>query len=198
MKIERLIGGALEGNGYIIYQEEGGQCYIVDPGYGHKKFLEVIRGKKLDLKGILLTHHHYDHVGAVKGIVTETGCPVYLHIADADRFKQPVKPIEDGDVFDLAGEEIQAIHTPGHTEGSVCYFSEKSRLAFTGDTIFNVDLGRTDLDDGDPAKMEATIRNIIDGWSDDIIIYPGHGDHCTMKYVRQVNGEFLDIVGDKE
>ncbi len=198
MKIKRYIGGIPQSNGYVIYQGEGSDCFIIDPGYKYTNFSDFIAENKLNLKGILLTHHHYDHVGAVKKIVAETNCPVYLHRADADRFKEPVTTIEDGDTFDLSGEEIRVIHTPGHTEGCVCYYSEKSKLAFTGDTIFNVDLGRTDLDDGDPAKMEASIRDIIDKWSNEITIYPGHGDHCTMKYVRQVNGEFLDIVGDQK
>ncbi|MGI6256863.1 MAG: MBL fold metallo-hydrolase [Anaerovoracaceae bacterium] len=196
MKIKRFIGGLYQSNGYVIYQREGGDCFVIDPGYKHMNFLDFIKENKLNLRGILLTHHHHDHVGAVKKIVDETGCPVYLHRLDADRFAEPVTLLEDGDVFDLSGEEIRVIHTPGHTEGGVCYFSEKSKLAFTGDTIFNVDLGRTDLDDGDPAKMEATMRDIIDKWSNEITIYPGHGDHCTMKYVRQVNREFLDIVGE--
>ena len=71
---------------------------------------------------------------------------------------------------------------------------ETSRVCFTGDTIFNVDLGRTDLEDGSQDEMERSIRDIIDGWSNDIRIYPGHGDDCTMKTVRRINREFLDIV----
>ncbi|MBR0600242.1 MBL fold metallo-hydrolase [Sinanaerobacter chloroacetimidivorans] len=195
MKIKRLIGGNLESNGYIIFHEKGGACYIIDPGYQGEKFLETVKDLDLSIKGILLTHHHYDHVGGVEKIKAETGCPLYLHRADCDEYKRPVEVmLEHGDTIMLDQEEIKVIHTPGHTMGSVCYYSEESKLAFTGDTIFNVDLGRTDLSDGSPAEMENTIRNIIDKWSNDIHIYPGHGDSCNMKYVRKYNQEFLDIV----
>lgn len=195
MKIKRLIGGSLESNGYIIYDKEGGDCYIIDPGYNGEKFIHQIEELGLGLKGILLTHHHYDHVGAVAKIKDINGCPVYLHKDDCDQYKKPVDVMmEAGDILMLGEEVIHVIHTPGHTRGGVCYYSEKSKLAFTGDTIFNVDLGRTDLEDGSPKEMEDSIRNIINEWSNEISIYPGHGDSCTMKFVRKHNQEFLDIV----
>lgn len=196
MKIKRIIGGNLESNGYIIYDREQGECYIVDPGYNGEKFVKLADELGLTLKGILLTHHHYDHVGGVDKIKAMTGCQVYLHRADSDMYKKQVDLLlENGDKLLLGEEEIKVLHTPGHTRGSVCYYSEQSKLVFTGDTIFNVDLGRTDLADGSPSDMEYSIRNIIDLWNNEITIYPGHGDSCNMKYVRKYNQEFLDIVG---
>lgn len=195
MKIKRLIGGNLESNGYVIYDREQGECYIVDPGYNGDKFVKIIKDLGLNMKGILLTHHHYDHVGGVDKIKEETDCPVYIHRADSDMYKRPVDALlEDGDILMLGNEEIKVIHTPGHTRGSVCFYSEQSKLAFTGDTIFNVDLGRTDMSDGSQYEMEHSIKDIIDFWSNEITIYPGHGDSCNMKYVRKYNQEFLDIV----
>lgn len=195
MKIKRIIGGNLESNGYVIYDEEGGEGYIIDPGYQGEKFVKLAESLGLKLKGILLTHHHYDHVGGVDKIKEMTDAPLYLHREDCDMYRKPVDVVlEDGDKLLLGEEEILVIHTPGHTKGGVCYYSEKSKLAFTGDTIFNVDLGRTDLGDGSEQEMINSIKNIIDKWSNEITIYPGHGDHCSMKYVRQHNQEFLDIV----
>lgn len=195
MKIKRLIGGNLESNGYIIYDQPQGQCYIVDPGYLGGRFLDEIKKLELSLLGILLTHHHYDHVGGVDKIKAETGCPVYLHRADCDAYGKPVEEmLEDGQTLLLGKEEIKVIHTPGHTQGGVCFFSQQSKLAFTGDTIFNVDLGRTDLSDGSSAQMAHSIRHIISHWPNEITIYPGHGDSCTMKYVRNHNQEFLELV----
>ena len=194
MRIQRYIIGLLESNGYILSQRKGGDCYIVDPGGKPEKFLEYIRKEDLKCLGILLTHHHHDHVGGVEKIHRTLACPVYLHRLDLDIYKKEALALEDKDRFDLEGESIQVIHTPGHTQGGVCFFSEKSKAAFTGDTLFNVDLGRTDLKDGDPWQMEQTIRNIIDLWSNDITIYPGHGDACTMKTVRSINREYLDLV----
>lgn len=196
MKIKRIIGGNLESNGYVIYDKEQGECFIIDPGYNGEKFLKVADDLGLALRGILLTHHHYDHVGGVDKIKAATGCPVYIHRDDSDMYKKHADVLlENGDKLMLGTEEIKVLHTPGHTRGSVCYYSELSKLVFTGDTIFNVDLGRTDLADGSPTDMEYSIRDIIDLWSNEITIYPGHGDSCNMKYVRKYNQEFLDIAG---
>lgn len=191
-----MIGGNLESNGYVIYDKEQGESYIIDPGYNGEKYVKLIGDLGLTLKGILLTHHHYDHVGGVDKIKAMTGCPVYIHRADGGMYKKPADVLlENGDKLLLGEEEIKVLHTPGHTRGSACFYSEQSKLAFTGDTIFNVDLGRTDLVDGSPTDMEYSIRDIIDLWSNEITIYPGHGDSCNMKYVRKYNREFLDIVG---
>lgn len=195
MKIKRIVGGNLESNGYIIYQKEGGSCFIIDPGYNGDKFAKLIKELKLKPEGILLTHHHYDHTGAADRVRELTDAPIYMHWGDLDIYKDSVDvTMEDGMSLDLDGEEIIVLHTPGHTEGGVCFYSHKSKVAFTGDTIFNVDLGRTDLKDGCDYKMEESIRDIVDKWGNDITIYPGHGDSCNMKFVRRYNREFLDIV----
>lgn len=197
MKIKRFVLGLLEANGYIIYQQETAGCYFIDPGAKADLFLEWMSRLDLTCKGILLTHHHSDHVGAVDKLRKALDCPVFIHREDSDMYKKPATPIEDQDTFDLDGETITVLHTPGHTRGSVCYYSEKSKLAFTGDTIFNVDLGRTDLVDGDETQMEQSIKNVIDRWTNEITIYPGHGDACTMKKVRSINREYINIINSK-
>jgi len=195
MKIKRFIGGVLESNGYVIYRNEGGSCFIIDPGYKPKVFIDFIIEKGLTLKGILLTHHHYDHVGAVERIREAFECPVYMHRRDCDAYGKKVDVyMEDGDVIDLDGEEIRVVSTPGHTGGSVCFLSDKSKVAFTGDTLFNIDLGRTDFEDGSEEEMIDSIRNVVDKWGNDITIYPGHSEGCTMKKVREINKEFIDII----
>lgn len=196
MRIKRIVGGNLESNGYIIFQKNGGNCFVIDPGYNADKFVKQIKEEKLKLTGILLTHHHYDHTGAVERLRELKECPVYMHWGDLDMYKSKVDvTMEHGMTLDLDGEEIIVLHTPGHTEGSVCFYSAKSRLAFTGDTVFNTDLGRTDLKDGSDYKMENSIKEIINKWENDITIYPGHGDSCNMKFIRRYNREFLDIIG---
>ncbi|MFQ7473201.1 MAG: MBL fold metallo-hydrolase [Anaerovoracaceae bacterium] len=195
MKIKRFIGGSLESNGYIIYQNINGSCFVIDPGYNFKIFQDYIDSNALKLKGILLTHHHYDHVGAVEKLKDIYDCPVYLHREDCDLYGKSVDCLmEDGDLLDLDGELIKVINTPGHTKGSVCFYSEKSKLAFTGDTIFDIDIGRVDLEGGCEADMIDSILNKVDKWENDITIYPGHGDSCTMKKVREKNDEFLYII----
>ncbi|MDD2483506.1 MAG: MBL fold metallo-hydrolase [Eubacteriales bacterium] len=195
MRMKRFVGGNLESNGYLIYDPDTKKGYIVDPGYQAPRFLKEMEALKIELNGILLTHHHYDHVGAVEAIVKATGCPVYLHRSDCDMYQKPVTHmLEDGQIIDFPGDELRVVHTPGHTHGSVCFYSEKSKLCFTGDTIFNVDLGRTDLADGSDWEMERSVRDKIALWENDITIYPGHGDAATMKYVRKCNLEFLQLL----
>ena len=99
-----------------------------------------------------------------------------------------------GEGLALGDERFSVQHTPGHTKGSVCFLFRKSRACFTGDTVFNVDLGRTDLEDGSFEEMCESILQVADHWAGDITIYPGHGDSCTMKTVRRINQEFIDIV----
>lgn len=195
MKIERLVGGSLESNGYVIYDRERGECFVIDPGYNGERFLRIIEGLELKMKGILLTHHHYDHVGGVEKIKAATGCPVFIHRADADPYKKHADVLlKHGDTLTLGDEEIKVIHTPGHTKGSVCFYSEQSKVAFTGDTVFNVEVGRVDLEGGSLDDMANSVRNIINLWSDEIVIYPGHGDSCSMEYVSKNNPEYRYVL----
>ena len=195
MKIKRLIGGNLESNGYIIYDAPGGEGYIIDPGYNAPRFVKEVEALDLTIKGILFTHHHYDHTGAADKVKMALNCPICLNTCDQDIYGDHVdEPLEDGDTLFVGQEEIQVIRTPGHTKGGVCLYCDKSKVVFTGDTIFNVDLGRTDLKDGSEKEMAASVRNIISLWGNDITIYPGHGDPATMKYVRTHNREYLDLI----
>jgi len=192
MKIIRITGGELESNGYVIYDREQGESFIIDPGYNGKKFLEILSEFDLTLKGILLTHHHHDHVGGVDEIKAFTSCPVFIHPADLGLYNKHADVLlENGEKLMLGDEALMVIHTPGHTKGSICLYSEQSKVAFTGDTLFNVEIGRTDLVDGSPSEMQNSICNVIGRWSNEITIYPGHGDSCTMEYVRKNNPEYL-------
>ena len=194
MKIKRFTGGNLQSNGYVIYVRPKGDCYIIDPGYNHRVFVDFVRENGLKAKGIILTHLHHDHTGASDAAADVLECPVYMHEADAAVYRGRVDvTLTDGDVLELEGEELKILNTPGHTEGSICVMSERSRVCFTGDTVFDTDLGRTDLEGGSEEEMKSSIRNIVDKWDNDIHIYPGHDDGCTMKQVRKYNTEFIAI-----
>lgn len=197
MKIKRLVGGNLESNGYFVYDCEGGYGYVIDPGYKGEAYLALRRELDIEIMGILLTHYHYDHVGAVEKLRSEWNCPVYLHRDDCDLYQKPVdQMLFGGERFTLSGETLLVVSTPGHTAGSVCFQSEstKSRIAFTGDTVFNVDLGRTDLESGSEEEMIRSVCMLDRMWDNDITIYPGHGDPASMKFVRQYNREFADCL----
>jgi len=196
VKVISITGGVLASNGYVIYDKEHGESFIIDPGYKGRKFLKIVSEFDLTLKGILLTHHHHDHVGGVDEIKALTSCPVYMHPADLRLYNKHVDALlENGDKLKLGDEELTVMHTPGHTKGSICLYSEQSRIAFTGDTLFEAEIGRTDLIDGSPDEMKNSICNVIGGWSNEITIYPGHGDSCTMEYVRKNNPEYLYCFG---
>lgn len=199
MKIKRFTGGNLAANGYIIYQKDGGSSYVIDPGYSPKKFIAYIMEHQLTAKGVLLTHLHYDHTDGAEAVSQALDCPILMHEDDAFAYKGRVDTcLRGGDVLDLDGERLEIIHTPGHTRGSICVMASKSRVCFTGDTIFDTDLGRSDLPGGSESDMKNTVCRILDQWENDIVIYPGHDEGCTMKKVRQYNMEFLALLEGKE
>ena len=199
MEIKRFIGGILEANGYVVSDPDSGSCYIIDPGYRPKVFIQHVKKQQYQPLGILLTHHHSDHTGAADQVRKALDCPVYLHRADCDAYGEHVDVyLEGGESLELGTERFQVLHTPGHTKGSVCFLFRKSWCCFTGDFVFNVDLGRTDLADGSEEEMRRSILQVADRWAGNIRIYPGHGDDCTMKTVRRINQEFIDIVAAEE
>lgn len=191
MNIERIVGGSLEANGYIIYHKDGGDCYIIDPGYTSRVYIAFVNAHNLNPLAILLTHLHSDHVGASEALADAFECPIFIHEDDGFVYKGRVdRMLKDGDILPFEDENIAVIHTPGHTAGGVCFFLNKQRKVFTGDTIFDTDLGRSDLAGGSEDALIASVKNVIDKWSNDIIIYPGHDGHATMKFVREHNEEF--------
>ncbi len=192
LKIKRFKGGCLESNCYVISNREKGSCYIIDPGYEAGRIVGYVEENSLKAKGIILTHHHHDHVGAAAKVAGSLGCPVMISFEDSLKYKGKADAyIEDGTVFNLDGEQLRAVRTPGHTLGSVCIISEESKAVFTGDTIFDTDLGRTDFKDGSEAEMIKSCKTVIDKWPGDYRIYPGHDESAAMKQVRTYNVEFL-------
>lgn len=194
MEIKRFVGGTLEANGYVVYNKQGGYGLIIDPGYNPKNYLDFFKEKDLKLLGILLTHLHHDHVGASDRLAKALNCKVYMHTLDAYDYRGQVDVyLNHGDLIDLEGDSWQVLHTPGHTRGGICLYSDKYKVAFSGDTIFDTDLGRSDLPGGSEKEMGESIRGVIDKWSNEVVIYPGHDAKATMKFVRQYNKEFLAL-----
>ena len=199
MKIKRVIAGELEANCYIICPEDSNEAFMIDPGYDEDEVLSALKEDNLKLKGILLTHYHSDHSGAVDGVLNEADAPVYIHCLDKDIEACKAEPdvlLSDGDILELGNYHIRVMHTPGHSRGSACYYVLEDDIAFTGDTIFNIDLGATIFNGGSHKEMRDSCKNVIDEWEDDVFIYPGHGDGCTMKWVRENNREFMEIINE--
>ena len=207
MKFKRFVVGMGETNGYIVYDEERLEALIIDPGDEPKTFIKFIDQNGLKPTNIVLTHYHYDHIGAVEDLRDKYGCPVSVHKKDvvglktssinhsSSGFRRPVeitpdKILQDGDFINVGNVALKVIHTPGHTPGGICLMVDAENIVFTGDTIFRDDIGRMDLEGGSEESMKRSIMNKINKWSNDLMLYPGHGEEGSMEHVRKKNGEF--------
>lgn len=191
MKILSLPLGSYQTNTYILYNEGAKPCLIVDPGYEADVILRYVNQLNLEVEAILLTHGHFDHVGAVRQIAAETGCKVYLHAADLSMPPMMTAgalyytdTYDEGACLDLAGLTVHVIHTPGHTPGSVCLLTED--VMFSGDTLFAGSCGRTDLPGGDWATITRSL-NRLSGMQTNYRVLPGHGPATTLDEEKRSN-----------
>ena len=175
MKITRIITGELVENCYVISNDN--KCLIVDPGDDFYKIEKKI--KDLDLCGILITHHHFDHVGALDDVLNYKKVPIY----DYSSKKQE---------YNIDGFKFEIIKTPGHTSDSITFYFKEENIMFTGDFIFRGTIGRTDLPTGNELEMMQSI-NMIKKYNKNIIIYPGHGNDTTLEYEISNNYFFNNL-----
>ena len=188
MNIQKLTLGLYQTNIYILSNDT--EAVVIDPGYEPDIILDTLEGR--ELKAILLTHGHFDHVGAVKELVAETGCDVYIHAAESTMPPMVTAgPLyfthtyDEGDtVSPIESLELTVLHTPGHTPGSVCLLMGKEM--FSGDTLFACSFGRTDLPGGDPRKMMESLRRLA-SLQGNFFIHPGHGGSTTLDAEKRFN-----------
>ncbi|MGL5614734.1 MAG: MBL fold metallo-hydrolase [Sarcina sp.] len=194
-----LLYGEIPVNCYII--ENDGLCYIVDPGYEKERVIDYIKNKGLSVKGILLTHGHIDHIGAIDSF----DVPVYLHEVEYEilvdnhkngfEFYGREKPynledikvikIDENKKFTLGNKVIEVVFTPGHTIGGVCYKIDND--LYTGDTLFKETVGRWDFPTGNLEVLKKSIVNLVDSMDDEVRIHPAHGDSSTIGYEKKEN-----------
>ena len=191
LNIRTLPLGAYQTNCYLVWDENSDTCVVIDPGYAPDTVLCEAKklGKKIE--AILLTHGHFDHVGAVREIAAETDCKVYL--CDKDLSMPPqmtagplyyTNTYAEGNFVEAAGLTFKVLHTPGHTPGSVCLMCE--HVIFSGDTLFWGSCGRTDLPGGNWATILVSLRRLAD-LPGDYDVYPGHGSATTLSFERKMN-----------
>ena len=182
--------GAYQTNCYFVWGE-GDTCTVIDPGYEPQTVL--LQAKKLGkaIEAILLTHGHFDHVGAVRDLAAETGCKVYICEQDLSMPSQlTAGPLyytdicKEGDRITLSGVTFRVLHTPGHTPGSVCYCAEAAM--FSGDTLFRDSCGRTDLPGGSWAQIQQSLKRLA-GLEKNYTVYPGHGPATTLDQEKKNN-----------
>lgn len=173
MKTDRVVTGYLEENCYILTINDN--CIVIDPGDDYPLIKEKIDNKKV--LAILLTHSHFDHVGAVNNMIAEYNVPVYSF-----------NNLKEGE-FNIENFKFDIIYTPGHTNDSICFYFKDEKIMFTGDFLFKESIGRWDLETGNYDEMRKSI-NKIKKYNDDITIYPGHGEDSTIFYEKN-NNQYL-------
>ena len=186
--VDCLVVGEIAVNCYIVENTETHECVIVDPGAEAGRIIQCVGDRKP--AAVLLTHGHYDHIGAVDEVCAHYQIPLYMHPLDADklgdpnanvssRFGSPLTQktlplaVEGGQKITLGGMELEVIHTPGHTAGGVCYRLAENQGVLTGDTLFAHGYGRTDLPDGDFSVLHQSLRMLF-RLTPKMICYPGH------------------------
>ena len=188
MNIQKLTLGLYQTNIYILSNDT--EAVVIDPGYEPDIILDALEGK--ELKAILLTHGHFDHVGAVKELVAETGCKVYIHAADlslppmitAGQLYYTHTYAEGDTVCPIEGAALHVLHTPGHTPGSVCLLLGDQM--FSGDTLFEGSCGRMDLPGGDQLQMHQSLNRLV-SLQADYHVHPGHGGSTTLAAEKRYN-----------
>lgn len=194
MLIKTLPVGQLETNCYIVTNEQTLDCVVIDPGDESNTILDYLEDNRLKCVAVMLTHGHFDHVGAADAVAEETGAAVYMNAADdaknisSAHFNYTLPETghyyAGGDVIELAGLSFEIIATPGHTPGGVTIKCENA--LFVGDTLFKGSCGRTDLDGGDPQTELASIKTLC-SLEGDYEVYPGHMDATTLERERLFN-----------
>lgn len=199
--------GMLESNCYILGDEETREAVVIDPGGDAPEILAALRQEKLQLKTIINTHGHFDHVGANKELQEATGAPIAIHAADAPMLSQPsaealfftggrLQPsqasilLQEGDVLDFGRYQLKVLHTPGHTPGGICLVLLQEPIVYVGDTLFAGSIGRTDFPGGSFEDLINSVRTKIFTLGDHYLVMPGHGPATTVGQERLYNPFF--------
>lgn len=203
MQIERFIVGMVGTNCYVVSNEETSECFLVDPGAYSDKVIVYIREHELKPQAILLTHGHFDHIMGLDGVLREFPIPVYAQEEEEILLKDAsynasvsygpaytfsgASYIKDGQILELAGMTIRAIHTPGHTIGGCCYYIESEHVLFSGDTLFHDSVGRTDFPTGSQSQLVRSIREKLLGLPEETVVCPGHMSETTIGHEKKYN-----------
>jgi glyoxylase-like metal-dependent hydrolase (beta-lactamase superfamily II) len=205
MILRELVVGPFASNCFIVASEATRKGMIIDPGADAKDILNTVGDLGLSIVLIVVTHNHIDHVGALRQVKESTGADYAVHEADAqstmpasfgrmlesvmgESSKPPPEPdrlLRDDDVLEVGDLNFTVLHTPGHTPGGISLLGDG--VVFSGDTLFNFGVGRTDMPGGDHETLMDSIITKLMTLPDDIIVYPGHGPKTTIGTERKWN-----------
>ena len=198
--------GMMPTNFYYMHLEGSQDAVVFDPADSGKELADVLQQEGLTIRAIFLTHAHFDHIFGVKAMKEATGAPVYAYegekgLCGSSQLNQSamigrpctVEPdvwLKDGEVTELCGIRLKTLATPGHTEGSCCFYAEDEEgghFLISGDTLFEESVGRTDLPTGSFSDLDRSIRAVLFGLPDDTLVFPGHMGETTIGHEKQFN-----------
>ena len=204
MIVKRFILGMASTNSYVVTDSDTKECVIVDIGAYSDVMNNYIKDNGYTLKGILLTHGHFDHIMGLDDMLKEHNVPVYIYEGELDMLKDPklnastcfglnyafagkANGLKDGEVLNIAGMEFKVIHTPGHTKGGCCYYIDREKVLFSGDTLFSRSVGRSDLPTGSGGDLIRSLKDKLLVLPEETKVYPGHMDTTTIGYEKKYN-----------
>ena len=208
LMVRGIVVGVFAENCWIIGSRRSGEGIVIDPGDQPDEILALARDMGVTIKAIANSHAHIDHILGARGVKEATNATFLLHQSDLEMARNagqhaammlgragesPPEPdafLSDGDEIDVDGVKLHVIHTPGHTQGSVSFYTEG--LLFSGDTLFRGSIGRTDLPGGDYGQEMASIVEKLLALPDDTVVLPGHMDETRIGHERQTNPFVLE------
>lgn len=195
MRVNAYPMGEYGANCYLIIDDSSKDAVVIDPGANGESLIKEIERLGCSVKAILLTHAHFDHIGAVEELKTTYNISVYVHEGEVENSKlnsnvylklpSDCTIINDGDILNFSSIKIKCIHTPGHSKGGMCFLIGDN--VFTGDTLFKGSIGRTDFISGDYDTLINSIEEKLMVLDKNTIVYPGHGPSSTIIYERMRN-----------
>lgn len=203
MKIEKFVTGIISTNCYLVINEETRQTVVIDPADCPKYLMNHIKKEGYQIEAILLTHGHFDHMMGIDKFLNEFKVPVYVHEDDEDAMNDPrlnqsaaytagytfskAQYIRGGQTLAIAGYRFQVIHTPGHTKGGCCYYIEEENVLFSGDTLFQMSVGRTDFANSSTSDLIHSVREKLLVLPEETKVYPGHMGETTIGFEKTNN-----------
>ena len=204
LDVEMLTVGQIAENTYLVRPAGGAELLVVDPGDEAERILAAIKATGAGVAAILLTHTHFDHIGAVAPVAKATGAPVYCPeievpvLADIMAYipwpgfgpyesYDADETISGGERLELAGMEIDVLHTPGHSPGHVTFSIPAEGALFSGDVLFQGSVGRVDLPGGDGPTLLESLRFLVETFPEETTVYPGHMGITTLGAERATN-----------
>ena len=203
MKIEKFVTGIISTNCYLVINEETKQTVIIDPAASPAYLMNHLKSEGLKVEAIFLTHGHFDHMMGLDGFLKEYDVPVYVEEEDEEVLQDPrlnlsatytegyvftkAETVQDGEILSFAGYEFRVIHTPGHTMGGCCYYLPVEHAVFSGDTLFQRSVGRTDFPNSSQDAIVRSVRERLFALPDDTIVYPGHMGETKIEYEKLHN-----------